>query len=199
MNRFVNCLFSRLSIRQGGGQGCRQDGQDCGHDNGQHDGKDSGQKSDEKYSDGRPQANPRQPTLAVDLAAARFRPTRRVWPSSMAGFTLLEILIALSILAIGLSAAIRSGLASTETASELHARQLAGWVAENQMAVLRARRQWPALGRSSGEARMGQRQFYWQMEVAPAAQRQFRRVEVEVLRDAGGDRLARLVTYMAAP
>ena len=116
------------------------------------------------------------------------------------GFTLLEILIALSILAIGLSAAIRSGLASTETVGELRARQLAGWVAENQIALLRASHQWPATGDSSGEARMGDSRFRWQMQVVPAPHRQFRRVEVRVLRAEGGDAaLAKLVTYLASP
>lgn len=116
------------------------------------------------------------------------------------GFTLLEILIALSVLAIGLSAAIRSGLASTETVGELRARQWAGWVAENQIALLRASRQWPAVGESNGEANMGDSRFRWQMQVAPAPHRQFRRVEVRVVRPEQGDAvLARLVTYLAAP
>ena len=135
----------------------------------------------------------------VAPASARLKPARRHKPWPEGGFTLLEILIALSILAIGLSAAIRSGLASTEVVSELQARQLAGWVAENQMALLRARRQWPEIGHSAGVAQMGNGHFYWQIDVAPAPQKQFRRVEVKVLRDEGGVSLARLVTYMAAP
>lgn len=119
------------------------------------------------------------------------------------GFTLLEVLIALSILAIGLSAAIRSGLASTETVGELRARQLAGWVAENQIALLRASRQWPAIGASTAEAEMGDSRFRWRQEVSPAAQKQFRRVEIRVERAEPGSTaqapLAHMVTYLAAP
>ncbi len=116
------------------------------------------------------------------------------------GFTLLEILIALSILAIGLSAAIRSGLASTETVRELRSRQLAGWVAENQVALLRATRQWPAIGETSGEASMGGSRFRWQMQVGQTPHKQFRRVEVLVVRAEEGDApLARLVTYLTSP
>lgn len=116
------------------------------------------------------------------------------------GFTLLEILVALAILAIGLAAATRACMSATDTAAALQQRQLAGWVAENQLALLRAARQFPAPGQSSGEARMGQRTFRWTMAVDTAAQGYFRRVEIAV-REASGeaDVLARLVGYLGRP
>jgi general secretion pathway protein I len=116
------------------------------------------------------------------------------------GFTLLEILVALAILAVGLAAATRAGMSATDTAEALQQRQLAGWVAENQLALLRAARQFPAPGQSNGEANMGQRKFRWTMVVDTAAQGYFRRVEIAV-REASGetDVLARLVGYLGRP
>lgn len=117
------------------------------------------------------------------------------------GFTLLEILVALSILAIGLSAAIRSVLASTDTAAVLHARQLAGWVAENQVAWLRASRQWPDVGDSQGTVVMGEAQFLWRMQVSPAVQNRFRRVEISVYAATtdSDTRQAHLLSFLAEP
>ena len=116
------------------------------------------------------------------------------------GFTLLEILVALAILAIGLAAATRAGMSATDTAAALEQRQLASWVAENQLALLRAGRQFPAPGRSSGTAVMGRHDFRWQMSIDEAAQGHFRRVEVAV----GGmtddePALVRLVGYLGRP
>lgn len=119
--------------------------------------------------------------------------------SAMRGFTLLEILVALAILAIGLAAATRAGISATDTAAALQQRLLAGWVAENQLALLRAGRQFPAPGQSRGEARMGQRDFRWTMTIDSAAQDYFRRVEIEVRAADEADSLARLVGYLGRP
>ena len=96
------------------------------------------------------------------------------------GFTLLEILVALGILATGLAAAIRADVAATQHASTLRQRLLAQWVAENRLAELRARRLWPEPGESSGEAAMGQENFQWRQKVSATANVNFRRVEISV-------------------
>ena len=54
------------------------------------------------------------------------------------GFTLLETLVALAILAIALSAAFRAVGATTGSAEGLRDRLLADWVAQNRLAELRA-------------------------------------------------------------
>ncbi len=116
------------------------------------------------------------------------------------GFTLLEILVALSLLAIGLAAAIRAVTVSTDTVATLQARQLAGWVAENQLTLLRASRSWPALGNSQGAAAMGQLSFVWRMQVSPAPLGRFRRVEIQVYpQDSNDQALSRLVGFLAPP
>lgn len=118
-----------------------------------------------------------------------------------AGFTLLEILVALSILAIGLAAASRSVLASTDTVAALQSRQLARWVAENQVALLRASRSWPETGLSEGSAVMGQQTFQWRQRVEPAVQSRFRRIELSVYAEGspGAEPLARLVGFVVQP
>lgn len=117
------------------------------------------------------------------------------------GFTLLEILVALAILALALGAAARAGGMATETTGGLRERLLAGWVAENRLALLHAERAWPDPGSSDGSSRLAGRDFAWRMQVTAAAQGQFRRVEIVVrAADAAPDSVAaRYTGYLEQP
>ncbi|MBX3684718.1 MAG: type II secretion system minor pseudopilin GspI [Rhodocyclaceae bacterium] len=103
------------------------------------------------------------------------------------GFTLLETLVALAILAIALSAAFRAVGATTGSAEGLRDRLLADWVAQNRLAELRAAGSFPPLGRDQGEQEQAGQQFQWQEEVKGTPNPLFRRIEVTVF-DADGKR-----------
>lgn len=60
------------------------------------------------------------------------------------GFTLIEILVAVAILAIALAATSRAASIATDGALETRHRLLATWAAQNRVAELRARRIFPA-------------------------------------------------------
>lgn len=117
------------------------------------------------------------------------------------GFTLLEILVALAILALALGAAARAGGMATETTGGLRERLLAGWVAENRLALLHAERAWPDPGSSDGSSRLAGRDFAWRMQVTAAAQGKFRRVEIVVRAvEAAPDSVAaRYTGYLEQP
>lgn len=114
----------------------------------------------------------------------------------VAGFTLIEVLVALAILAIGLVAAIRTGIASSDTASTLRSRQLAIWVAENRLATLRATRQVPPPSEERGEVELGGGQFVWQMTVGTMPQEMFRRVEIRVYEAGSSQPVAQLNSFV---
>lgn len=96
------------------------------------------------------------------------------------GFTLLEILIALAILAVALSAAMRVAGGSTRIVTEQKQRTLALWVAQNRLAEHRARGDWPETGSSEGEAEQAGVKMRWQETVSGTPRGDFRRVEVRV-------------------
>lgn len=106
---------------------------------------------------------------------------------SARGFTLLETLVALSILAIALGGVFRALGATTHSAAAVQERMLADWVADNRLAELRATRTFPAPGRSAGEAVQAGRRFRWQQEVGNTPNPLFRRVEIRVFRAGDGD------------
>jgi general secretion pathway protein I len=96
------------------------------------------------------------------------------------GFTLIEVLIALAIVSIALLAALRAAGQATSSLDELRARLLGGWVAENIMAVHRARGDWLPLGIQRGRQREGGIEFAWSEEVIATPNPAFRRIDVFV-------------------
>lgn len=96
------------------------------------------------------------------------------------GFTLVEVLVALAIVAIVLAAASRSVALSTDGAQAHKRRVLAGIVAENRLAELVARRAWPAVGVLEGSERQAGIEFQWQAEVIATPHPRLRRVEIRV-------------------
>jgi general secretion pathway protein I len=62
----------------------------------------------------------------------------------MKGFTLIEILVAVAILAVALAATTRAASLATDGTLETRQRLLATWAAQNRVAELRARRIFPA-------------------------------------------------------
>lgn len=114
------------------------------------------------------------------------------------GFTLVEVLVALAILAVALAAAGRSVALSTDSAIEHKERVLAGLVAENRLGELVARRAWPGIGVTEGTERQAGVDFRWRAEVFATPHPGLRRVEIQVSDAADLDHeLRRLVGVLS--
>ena len=115
------------------------------------------------------------------------------------GFTLLETLVALAILAIALTAAFRAVGGIALGAGDLRDRTLANWIAQNRLAELRASATFPPMGLHEGSATQGRSSFVWREEIKGTPNPLFRRVDVTVF-DADGERaLATLTGYAVRP
>lgn len=101
-------------------------------------------------------------------------------PGRCTGFTLIEVLVALAIVAVALAATLRAAGQSTANVGELRSRLLAGWVAENLLAEHRARGDWLPLGIQRGQEREGSIDFVWRKEVITTPHPAFRRIDVFV-------------------
>lgn len=112
------------------------------------------------------------------------------------GFTLIEVLVALAVLAISLAAVINSVSANTGNAAHLRDRTLAHWVAMNKVAEVQASAVFPDTGVTKGEALMGERAWLWTMTVAATADPNVRRLDVAVrARESDKQPLASLLAY----
>ncbi len=124
----------------------------------------------------------------------RLRLTRR----RSRGFTLVEVLVALAILAVALAAASRASLMMADSSSALRERLLAGWVAQNRLAELQARRAWPDAGTREGETEQAGMKLIWRETASTTQNRAFRRIEISVAAaDRGDHALARLTGYLS--
>ena len=114
------------------------------------------------------------------------------------GFTLIEILVALAIVAVALAAGMLALAQSADGAGTLKARTLAMWVAQNRLAEAEFARDLPATGSRSGEASQGGSAFVWRESVGATPNPAFRRLDIEVAAsDAPAYVLARLTGYVA--
>jgi general secretion pathway protein I len=116
-------------------------------------------------------------------------------PTNARGFTLIEVLIALAILAIALSAAIRASSVAVDSANETKLRTLATWIAQNRIAELRTGPQ-PGIGETTGRATMANVEFAWTQRVSSTPNSAFRKVEVAVLRPGNAQSLVSLNGYL---
>lgn len=115
-------------------------------------------------------------------------------------FTLVEILVALAILAIALTAGMRALAQATDTAGALKARTLALWVAQNRLAAAQIALPWPALGSYSGEVTQANAAFTWQAVVSATPNPQFRRIDITVAEPGTPDyALAKLTGFLGNP
>lgn len=111
------------------------------------------------------------------------------------GFTLIEVLVALSIVAVALAAGIKAASALTSNAERLLEVSSAQWCAENQLSELRLSKQFPSVGDVDFECQQLGRNYLGRMVVRPTPNPNFRRVEA-MLRNAEGTPLLSLSTIV---
>ena len=116
----------------------------------------------------------------------------------IAGFTLIEILVAVAILAVALAATTRAASVATDGAVQTRQRLLATWAAENRLAELRARAVFPNPATSNFSAQEGGLALSVEETVTETPNPTIRRVDLAVSEAADPARvLARLTGYVS--
>ena len=136
-------------------------------------------------------------------ASSKYRNFFTVIPDSESslpqrGFTLLEVLLALALLAIaGMSVLSLSG-ESVRNTPILEQRLLARLVADNQMTELYLQKQWPTLSWQHKDYELADKQWFTRFRSVKTADEDFRAIDVEVRaqQDENEPILASLRSYM---
>ena len=117
-----------------------------------------------------------------------------------AGFTLVEVLVAVAVLAIALAAVIGAMARQADNAGYLKQKTLAVWVAHNRLTEVQLQPRVPGTGRSDGTVEMGGFEWRWETVVNDTEDPRLRRIDIVVRRpeDPKGS-LAQLTGFLAVP
>ena len=132
----------------------------------------------------------------------RFARSSRALPMRVErcrGFTLLEVLIALAILAVALTAVIRAVAQSIDLSAGLRDRTLALWVAQDRLAKHQIQKDWPPVDNTDGTQEMADRQWQWTEKVSATDVAEIRRIDIEIRAVKDGHVLGKLTGFLRRP
>ncbi len=125
-------------------------------------------------------------------------------PIRQTGFTLLEVLVAVAVLALAMGVFISGSSRYADDAGYIQNKTIALWVARNQLVELQLTEPWPDKGRDDGEVKMGGREWEWRSEIEDTPDPRIRRAEIRVFPVTPGVKIkqddnpmARLTGYLS--
>ena len=96
------------------------------------------------------------------------------------GFTLLEIMVALAVLALAMGALVKTSSDYTSNQTYLRDRTMTVWVARNVLVQHQLENQWPRTGERKGTLEMGRQEWEWLAKISQTDEEKLRRIDVEV-------------------
>ncbi|HED17266.1 MAG TPA: type II secretion system protein GspI [Gammaproteobacteria bacterium] len=116
------------------------------------------------------------------------------------GFTLLEVMVSILVLAIALGAVVTASTSYTTNLGHLRDMTLAHWVAVNKMNEITLTETWPKPGIIKGSLSMANRDWEWRIDVQNTPDQSVRRLEIEVRHNVDDeDALSTLIGFVGEP
>jgi len=115
------------------------------------------------------------------------------------GFTLLEVIVALAVVALGLIAAFNGIIQITSGASYMRERTLANWVAMNELTRIRVSGVFPEVSESDGDVEFGLVTYRWRANVSETGVDDLRRIDMEVAYVDSPDDIISIATGFVSP
>lgn len=118
-----------------------------------------------------------------------------------AGFTLLEVMVALAVLAIAMGAIIGIATQSVNTVGQLRDQTFAGWVALNKInELMLSPDSWPNEGGRQGSVELANHTWRWEAKFQKTDDADLARLDMTIRRgDANGPALTTLTAFKSRP
>ena len=114
------------------------------------------------------------------------------------GFTLIEVLIALAVVALALLGLTRVAALQVRDFDALRERTFAGWVAANVLEETRLAASMPSTGRSDGHVELAARSWRWTRDVSTTPDPSVRRIDIQVFEGDAKEPVASLSGFAAS-
>ncbi|RUO64905.1 type II secretion system minor pseudopilin GspI [Idiomarina ramblicola] len=115
------------------------------------------------------------------------------------GFTLIEVMVALSVFSLAALAALQAASGHLTGLSALQDKTFAQYVASNRLAELSIENRWPLENGRNGEQKQAGVTWYWQQEVTETVTPNVVAVTVKVKKSEDGREHFRLTRYVRKP
>jgi general secretion pathway protein I len=115
------------------------------------------------------------------------------------GFTLLESMVALAIVALGMMAVHTQLNRFVISAVITEEKTLASWIASNKLTELSVATTWPEVGTSDDEVEFAQRDWQLEIEISETQVENLRRADVRVFLSQDPDRLIHTLSALIEP
>jgi len=103
------------------------------------------------------------------------------------GFTLLEVMVAMAITALGLSATYYAVMQSIGAIDRLQQKTFAHWIAINQLTEMRLQQQVAETGENNGDLEYADQRWIWRSRVSATGVDNLFRVDIEVSKENSPD------------
>ena len=106
------------------------------------------------------------------------------------GFTLIEVVVAIAVVALGMMAVFRVVHDTVNNTAYLRDRTFATWIADNRLAEMRLGAESPSVDRTEGEVEFANQDWRWVASVSQTPVADLRRIDVRVRRADDPDDVA---------
>lgn len=114
--------------------------------------------------------------------------------NSSKGFTLVEVLVALVLLAVALSAMIKTASENTVNTAKLRDKYFASLVATNKVNEIRASGTAPKRGTSNGNIELAKQNWHWNIKIDNTEDKDLNKLTVSISPEYDKDRIVYTLT-----
>lgn len=115
------------------------------------------------------------------------------------GFTLIEVMVAMAIAALGLAAVTASVSQMVDAGTAMQQRTYASWIAHNKIAELRLANIVPEVSETSGDEMFAGREWLWSATISETGIENLFRVDVEVGLADGDENIRTVTGFIGEP